>query len=483
MNLANFPVSRNILVVLSLIFTFNTAPLSNVDAQCETWLELSNRDDITGSHSIYRQALRSNDMDIAIEHWRIAYENAPAADGQRDFHYTDGITIYKYKIEQTEDEALIKEYREKIIQLYEEAVHCYLHEKIALRNCTDSECYRKRAGVLLGRMTYDMFYEFKSPPSKIYEVSNRVFHLSGMDVEYIALVPAIASLSSLYRAGRIPDSEAAEFHQLIEEVHQYNVEHNDRYREQYEAVRSSIRHYVNQFESDLYDCEYFKERFIPEFEARSHDGELARTLYSRLLNRGCDENDPDLVELRLRSKAFVDSVNVAMKDDLERRNPALAARRMFEEGDFNGAVKHYKKAIDIEEDDERKGEFYFRIASIQGRQLNEYSRARRNALKAAEFKSNWGAPYILIGDLYAATSRSCGDDWDQRLAVLAAIDKYRMAARIDSEVADDARNRASRYISSKPDPQEGHMRSVSQGDRVKVGCWINETVTVRFKEN
>ena len=74
-----------------------------------------------------------------------------------------------------------------------------------------------------------------------------------------------------------------------------------------------------------------------------------------------------------------------------------------------------------------------------------------------------------------------GDDWNQRLAIIAAIDKYQYARSIDSEVAGDANERISKYQSSLPDLSEGHMRGVKEGAKETVGCWIGETVKVRFK--
>ena len=41
-------------------------------------------------------------------------------------------------------------------------------------------------------------------------------------------------------------------------------------------------------------------------------------------------------------------------------------------------------------------------------------------------------------------SRSC-DDWNQRLAIIAVIDKYSYARSIDPSVADDANRRIGSY--------------------------------------
>ena len=123
----------------------------------------------------------------------------------------------------------------------------------------------------------------------------------------------------------------------------------------------------------------------------------------------------------------------------------------------------------------------FSKASIQGRKLKKYSAARATALEAAKLRPGYGRPYMLIGDLYATTARNCGDSWNQRLAILAAVDKYRKARSVDPELTDEANKKIGKYNSSLPDQSEGFMKKVKAGDKQKVGCWIGETVTVRYK--
>jgi len=83
--------------------------------------------------------------------------------------------------------------------------------------------------------------------------------------------------------------------------------------------------------------------------------------------------------------------------------------------------------------------------------------------------------------MYAATSSRCGEDWDNRMAVIAAIDKYNYAKSIDPSVAEEANEKIRTYNGSLPEKQEGFMRGVQAGQEVRVNCWIGETVKVRFK--
>jgi len=112
--------------------------------------------------------------------------------------------------------------------------------------------------------------------------------------------------------------------------------------------------------------------------------------------------------------------------------------------------------------------------------MKKYGDARAEARKALSINPNYGRAYMLIGDMYATGARNCGDSWNQRLAVLAAMEKYSKAASVDPSVAEEASGKKAKYRGSLPNKEEGFLRGVKSGQKQKVGCWIGETVTVRY---
>ena len=154
--------------------------------------------------------------------------------------------------------------------------------------------------------------------------------------------------------------------------------------------------------------------------------------------------------------------------------------QLQKEKKYEEAVARYQEAIEVEEDPAIKAEYLYSVAYIQTWQFKQFNSARTNAKKAAGLKGSWGKPYILIGDMYATSAASCGDDgYTRGLAVLAAIDKYSYAKSIDSSVASDANEKIGRISGAKPTKDDVFMRGV-QGKNAKVPCWIGETVKVRF---
>ncbi len=437
-------------------------------AQCGKFNESASESDALAAHSLYRDAVKTKDYLGAFENWKKAYEMAPAADGKRAFHYSDGRKIYKEMIKKESDEAKKKEYIETIIRLYDEQIQCY---------GTDGEEAR-----LLGRKAFDMFYEFRTPYSTLEKVLSSSIEKGGNDSEYIVFVPYATVVEYLFTNEKMDAARARDIHGALNGIADHNIANNKEFGEQYQQAKDAMNGVFARIEDHIFDCAYFKDKLVPAYQADPDNVDLIKTTYNKLASRGCDEADPILVELKGKYERYAAEENARRQAEFEANNPAVMAKKLYDAGDFSGASAKYNEALEKETDPEKQATIYFGLASIEGRKLGNYSQARSYALKAAGLKSGWGRPYMLIGDLYAKTSRRCGDAFDQRVAILAAIAKYRYARSIDPEVADEANKRIASYSGSKPDSSEAFMRKLKAGDSVKVGCWIGETVKLEFSD-
>jgi hypothetical protein len=235
-------------------------------SQCETWNDSNLREDAENAHSIYRQALKTDDFKLAFEYWKKTFEIAPAADGLRDYHYMDGIKLYKQKIKDTTDENLKKEYKANIIRLYEEAVACYESKSIILKCATD-DCYDKKIGYILGRQAYDMFYELRTPYTQTCDVLKKSLDLAGNDSEYIVFAPIANMIVYRFEKGQISAEQAREFYIRVNEIADYNIANNKTYSAYYDQAKQSMNATFTKIESDIFDCDFFKEKYRAEYEA------------------------------------------------------------------------------------------------------------------------------------------------------------------------------------------------------------------------
>ncbi len=448
-------------------------------AECKTWNDSPQKEEGENQHSIYRPLVRNQNYERAFPHWQKAFDIAPAADGKRDYQYEDGISIYKHFLETATEDAKKEEYKQKILELYRGMISCYESGIIEVKEC-DELCYKAIIGRKYGRMAYDMFYTLNSPYSETLKAVEKAVEYGDKGAEYIVLEPWALIVTYEFQQGNKTADEVRKVYDKIIEIADYNIETDMELGGSYDIVKQRSEAVFKPIENDIFDCEYFKVKLKPMYEEDPDNFDVLKYVFNTLKQRGCADSDPFLTQIKSEYESLAAEYNDERMKELMDKNPAYAAKNLYDEGDFTGAAAKYKEAIEKETDDAKKAQYYFALASIQFRKMNSYVEAKQSALRAAELRSGWGRPYMLIGDMYATTSRNCGDAWNQRLAVVAAIDKYARAKAVDSDFAQEASSRIAKYSSSRPEKGDAFMRGFTDGSTTKVGCWIAETVTLNF---
>lgn len=107
------------------------------------------------------------------------------------------------------------------------------------------------------------------------------------------------------------------------------------------------------------------------------------------------------------------------------------------------------------------------------------SQARSYAQKAISFNEDYGAPYILIAQLYAGNYKWNDEPALNKCTFFAAIDKLQRAKAVDPSVAEEANKLISSYSAYTPEAKDLFMLGYKAGDRITIGGWIGETTTIR----
>ncbi|CAH0998668.1 hypothetical protein LEM8419_00013 [Neolewinella maritima] len=462
-----------ILRTLALLLAFcGSSALAT--AQCVTWVDSPQKEAAENAHVAYRNfvkgktaedlaALPDGEFNDAFKNWKTAYDIAPAADGNRPFHYRDGRMFYKAMREKATDEAKKQEYTDMIFSLYDQEL----------------ECYPKYEAYLLGRKGSDMFYLAGYSEDAMSTIEKAIDE-GGNDTEYVVLAPLGKLLNYYFKEKAIDNTRVRELYDKAAKVADYNIENNETYAPYYQAGKDNLEADVLEFADEIFDCDYFKGLLLPKVEENKDSINILKYIVTKLKAQGCDSTDADVARVQTMYDELYAEKSEEYEAERRRMNPLYEGSELYNEGKYNEAVQAYERGIEATDDNEKKAQAYYQIAQIQLAKLGQYSSARASANRAAELKPGWGKPYILIGDLYGRMSSNCGDAWDQRLAVLAAIDKYNYAKSIDGDVAGDANRRIGNYRNSMPIRSEAFSRSMKEGDRVSVGCGIGETVTLRF---
>ena len=151
--------------------------------------------------------------------------------------------------------------------------------------------------------------------------------------------------------------------------------------------------------------------------------------------------------------------------------------------EYGKATEFLKKALELETDDSLKAKYYFKLAQVSNEQHNR-PLARTYARKAIELRSNYGAAYMLIGTLYAAsgcTSLSNPEGELSRISYWVAVDKLVQAKKVDPSIAEQANKLIGQYSRNFPNKEDAFFLGITNGKKVTVGCWINEPTVARFK--
>ncbi len=148
---------------------------------------------------------------------------------------------------------------------------------------------------------------------------------------------------------------------------------------------------------------------------------------------------------------------------------------------YDKALEFLTFAYENEEDDIYKSKYVFKVAQTHAK-LGQNRNARKFALLAAKYRSAWGEPYLLIGDLYAQSSRKCGElktEFLKRVGYWAAIDKYEFAAKIDKSVLEKAEKRIVKYTEQIPSKTDIFTEGLLGVPTYQIECWYSEMVSVR----
>jgi tetratricopeptide (TPR) repeat protein len=148
------------------------------------------------------------------------------------------------------------------------------------------------------------------------------------------------------------------------------------------------------------------------------------------------------------------------------------------EGDFGGAVKFFDEAVNLETDNVKKAEKAYAAAAVLA-SAKKLSQARAYCQKAIGFNENYGAPYILIANLYAMSPNWSDEPALNKCTYFAVIDKLQRAKQVDPSVAEEANKLIGRYSGHTPQAKDLFMLGYKQGDRITIGGWIGETTTIR----
>lgn len=447
-----------------------TAPTDESEknlSPCAKFSDNKNGEELLETYVIYRDFIKLNQFDESFHMWEQVYNNAPAADGKRWTVYSDGIAYYQHFLQHETDQVKRKQYRQKILTLYDEI----------------GQCYPEQATYVKARKAFDLYYEYpeEADDSTKYYMMKEVVDELGLETYVFVLNPFTKMMADRYIREEISIEEAQHYAELIPRIIDENLAKGKELKSWY-TVRDYAIPYLERLEAvkGFYDCAYYMDKYLPQYALDPTNCELATEIYSKLRFGGCSNEDSTLVALNkslLENKCIEQQVSSTSSTTSE----AYAA---LKDGNYTTAVKLFEAAANETNDPMRKSQLLFIVSKIYYSHLKNFSKSRLLALAAAEFRPNWGEPYLLIGKLYASSGPLCGPGtgFDSQVVTWPAIDKWEYAKSIDPSVAAEANSLIQKYAQYMPSGEDLFFRSLTKGSKFKVECWIQEVTTIRTSD-
>ncbi len=154
--------------------------------------------------------------------------------------------------------------------------------------------------------------------------------------------------------------------------------------------------------------------------------------------------------------------------------------KFFKDKKWSDAATFFEQATKTDNND-RKYRAYRNLGMCY-QNMGSMGRARDIFKRAAQVDPTNGEPYILIGLLYAESSKQFSGEIESRAVYWAAVDKFVKAKNMDPSVASRANSYIATYSQYFPSMETIFFNDYSEGQSFNVGGWIGETTTIRAKK-
>jgi Tetratricopeptide repeat. len=219
--------------------------------------------------------------------------------------------------------------------------------------------------------------------------------------------------------------------------------------------------------SDVASCENLVNLFGPKFKATPDDLDQNKKIVAMLSTKSC--KDQLLYEASEKVYSAEPSADAAYN-----------LGKMFEtKGDYTKAIQYYKQAISMQTEAKEKSKILVILGVLYNRELNDKPTARNMAYDAIKVDPTNGYPYILLGNIYTGV-KNCGDDDFAKQAIYwLIVDKYQKAKQVDPSLAPEVNKLIETYSQYFPRKEDIFFHGMAVGQSYTIGCWINESTTVR----
>ncbi len=410
--------------------------------------------------SLFVPYAKSGNYKDAYEFWKIVYDECPGA--TKDI-YLYGVRIVDWLIANEQDPAKKKELIDNLMKVYDKRVQYFGNDSRYPKDWIVSRKAQDYFRLMGENADYNLAYDWLK----------EIVDEKGNNTEALGLsLFAFASMKKMVADPNFKEQYIQDYLKasagLDAQIAAAQAANNTKEQTNLESYKSGIDNvFAN---SGAADCETLQNMYASKVEEKKDDLEYLKSTIALLRRVRCQEID-----------VYFAASGYAYKLEPSAEAAVGLARQAVKAQDFDTAMKYFEEATTMETDPNAKAEDFYMIALLQF-ERNSYTQARQYCRKALEENPNYGNAYMLMGKMYAATSKSVypDDAVMARAVYYAAIDKFEKAKQVDPTVAEEANSLISSYRAHLPSTEEIFMHpDLEKGKAVTIGGWIGESTVVR----
>ncbi len=402
--------------------------------------------------SVYTEFYNQKNYTEAMTSWRWCFLNCPKVSKNI---YIQGPKIVEHFIGIQTDEAIKQAYVDTLLMVYDKRIEHYGQE-----------------GIVLGYKGMSMLKYRQKEIQACYDIFARSFELLGNKSQYFVLRYYMNTGVILFKNNILTKEQVVELYAKMSEAINFQIA-NDNGKNATRLAETSKQIEDLFINSGAADCEAIIGFYGPKYAEDTTNVELAKKIIDYL-----DKGKSDDCKL---SDLYMNAAVTVYQVEKTSTSAHAIAQSYFKRSDSDNAKRFYEEAIELEQDSVKKADMYYELGLLNYSNIKNYPAARTAARNALNYNPQYGKAYILIGNVYAAGARGCGDDAFSKKSVnWLIVDQYIKAKNIDPSIAEDANKLINRYSGAFPTQEEGFWLNISEGQSVTIGCWVNESTTVRY---
>ena len=397
--------------------------------------------------SIYREFFRQKNYTDALDPWRWVFFNCPFSSQNM---YLDGVVIFKELFNVEKNAEKKEKHVDTLMMIYDQRIKAF-----------------GREGFVLGRKGVDLFYMSPARLEDAYKLMTKSIEMEKNATKADVLTAYFQSAIKLGANEKFGKGIIIDAYIIVSDIIDYNLKNNQKDSAFFNPTKANVELLF----APLATCPDIIGIYTKKYEQTPDNKELLVNISTMLSKYNCVEEE-----------LFFKATESLHKIDPTANSAYLMGKMLLPRKQYTKAADYLQEAVKLfkEDDNDKKADALLQLAENYFRNLNQLVRARTYALQALEVRPNDGRPLILIGDMYASSATSCGEnELEKKVAYWAAVDKFIKAKNVDPTVESVASQRIQTFSQYFPNDEIIFFYNLQKGQSYTVCCWINETTTVR----